>query len=243
MNTDLNYEIDVNHFRLKSLRRKKRMQYGAFEKKLRKLDREEKELFKKKNNLGWVELNPPVTRGWKRGFVLRDDVARSKDADFFESILKKINTEQWSWRKDFKIKKKRKGVKIRVDRQQHLYTPDKFHFNKLSFTEAEARYFLQEDYYDNRSRQLQTRFVFMEQWRFVLRVRPNVITKTRARDEALDKRLHELSSYFDRTGLYYTKERLIRGHYKWRYREGEKVSEINRYKNKPLEWVLDDVYN
>lgn len=73
-------------------RQKKRMQYEDFDKQLISLDKKRDDLQELKRNLGWEPLIPPVQKGWKRFFVLRDDVERSKHAEFFQNILKKINT-------------------------------------------------------------------------------------------------------------------------------------------------------
>lgn len=95
MSTDYE-DISLDHFRLKSLRRKVRLKHLEFDKKLIKLYHEERAISRQIWNLGYEELKPPVQRGWKRYFVLREDTIRSKDAKFFQSILDKINTVQYS---------------------------------------------------------------------------------------------------------------------------------------------------
>ena len=105
------FGTDILCYRIRTARQKKRMQYEDFDKQLIALSKEE--IILHNHNPGWEPLTPPVQRGWKRFFVLRDDVARSDDAQFFQNILAKINTEKWSYRKDFK-KKKRKSVIILV---------------------------------------------------------------------------------------------------------------------------------
>src|SRR5438309_7971971 len=108
MNThSINESTALLQFRLRTARHKKRMQHEDRDKQLLALDREEDELYKQQRNLGWIELHPPVVRGWKRYFVLREDVAKAKQAAFFESILSKINTTEYSYRKDFKVKKRK----------------------------------------------------------------------------------------------------------------------------------------
>ena len=120
-------------FRLQSARRKKRMQHEDFEKHLLALHKEQQQLYKQQQALGWIDLKPPVMRGWKRYFVLRDDVARSKHAGFFEGILEKINKTEFSSRKDFKVKKRKAGKKIYVVRDQQLLQPHEYHFRKMRF--------------------------------------------------------------------------------------------------------------
>src|SRR5690349_6246627 len=85
------YGSEILSYRLRTVRQKKRMQYEDFDKKLLKLDKEETRLCKQKQVIIWEPLKPPVQRGWNRFFVLREDVATSKHAAFFENILKKIN--------------------------------------------------------------------------------------------------------------------------------------------------------
>src|SRR4029078_1937661 len=95
------YGEDILCYRLRTARQKKRMQYKDFDKQLIQLYQEERELYWQIRELGCVPLIPPFQRGWKRSFVLRDDVARSPQAKFFQNILDKINTRDWSYRKDF----------------------------------------------------------------------------------------------------------------------------------------------
>lgn len=83
------YGEDIFCYRLRTARHKKRMQYEDFDKQLIQLHQEENGLYEQRRNLGWEPLLPAVQKGWKRFFVLRDDVARSKQAEFFENILKK----------------------------------------------------------------------------------------------------------------------------------------------------------
>src|SRR5882762_4574889 len=105
-NEFVNEQEDILLYGLRTARQRKRIQYKGFEKKLRALDREREKLWQQQRNLGWVELKPPVMRGWKRFFVLRDDVAESIYATFFQNILDKIGTVNISNRKDFKARKK-----------------------------------------------------------------------------------------------------------------------------------------
>ncbi|HVV04083.1 MAG TPA: hypothetical protein VHC96_07645 [Puia sp.] len=88
------YGADILCYRLRTARHKKRMQYEDLDKRLIALDKEQWALRKQQWNLGWEPLIPPVQKGWKRCFVLQGDVARGKHAEFFEGILKKINTYQ-----------------------------------------------------------------------------------------------------------------------------------------------------
>src|ERR1043165_6753919 len=107
MNTNDFITNDIRSIRIRSRRHKKRAQHEDFEKKLIALGKERSQLYRHQRTLGWVELHPPVMRGWKRYFVLREDVQRSKGGTFFSNMLNKINTVQYSSRKDFKVKKRK----------------------------------------------------------------------------------------------------------------------------------------
>ena len=84
------YGEEILCYRLRTARQKKRMQYDDFDKQLIQMHKEKNILYEQERNLGWEPLVPPVQKGWKRFFVLRDDVERSKNAEFFKAILKKI---------------------------------------------------------------------------------------------------------------------------------------------------------
>lgn len=183
-------------YRLRSRRQKIRMQYKDFDKKLLALNREQQDLRRVKRELGWEPLCPPVQRGWKRNFVLRHDVAVDKHAPFFEGLLQKINTVDWSWRKEFLVKRRRFGKKIYVVKPQELKRLGQYDIKKIALTEAELAFFdLQ--WVVNKHGQWQE-YVFNQPWRFVLQVTPNMIDKVRIRDAALEERLKEIDNYLER---------------------------------------------
>lgn len=128
-------------YRLRTACNKKSAQRKDFQKRLIALHKEERALRKQKWNLGWEPLVPPVQKGWKRSFVLREDVARSRYAAFYEGILARINTTLWSHRKDFMKKKRAFGRKKYVVREQFLLKPNEHDFQKLGFSEAEKQQF------------------------------------------------------------------------------------------------------
>ncbi|WP_294960475.1 hypothetical protein [uncultured Flavobacterium sp.] len=111
-----NYTVDEYALctRFRSKRRKKRLVKEDFEKHLIQLRKLEVELWEKRKNLPLVPLKIPYQKGWQRNFKLRDDVARSAEAEFFRNLLEKINTWQFSPEKSFKRKKKRKREKADI---------------------------------------------------------------------------------------------------------------------------------
>jgi hypothetical protein len=237
----INESTALLQFRLRTARHKKRMQYEDWDKQLLALDRESDALYKQQHNLGWIELHPPVVRGWKRYFILRDEFAKSKQAPFFESILSKINTTEYSHRKDFKVKKRKGGKKVYVAKEQHLFNPDPYHFNKMEFTEAEKQFFEERVIADRRTGKLSRIFVFTEPWRFVLRVRLNIITKARARDEEIESRVKEINNFFNRYKLWGRLAHLSGG-YSDNWHKEIRAWEINPLKNKPFAAILDEYY-
>ncbi len=210
------YGQDILCYKIKSKRRKIRDQKKGEEKRLIRLNKEWEQIRHQQRNLGYVDLIPPIVRGWKRYFILREDVARSRQAIFYQKILDKINTVQHSYRKDFKKKKRKRGKKIWVEEAQRLAELEDYLFIKQKFTEKEASLF-EEKYISIgyfRYKKLVKVFVFKEPWRFVLRVRPNLITKVKAVDVELKKRQNEIYDYLSwngKTGMFY---RLINGSYK-----------------------------
>ncbi len=234
------YGSEILSYRLRTVRQKKRMQYEDFDKKLLELDREETRLCKQKQVIVWEPLKPPVQRGWNRFFVLRDDVATSKHAAFFENILNKINTCDWSHRKDFMVKYRRFGRKKYRVKKQSLLRPDEWRFNRLGFTDDEKQLFDVVWETDSR-KELVKRYVFREPWRFVLRVRPNVIDKIRRRDSMVESRSQEIRNYLDANMYRCRLNKLLHGYERYGWWKGERKREKNLLKNKPLLRILEEV--
>ena len=204
-----NFGQEILCYRIKTERRKIRDKKTATEKKLLSLNRERRNIWKRQRALGFEELNPPIMKGWKRFFIIREDVARSKDAAFYESILEKINTVKTSNRKDFKKKKNRFGRKNWIVRTQELLQPTHSHLVKLKFTDKELLMFnetLVKDKYGNR---FVKKFVFKEPWRFVLKIKVNWITKIRIVDADLENRDSEISDYLEKTRKCFVLDRLL----------------------------------
>ncbi|MCR6640414.1 MAG: hypothetical protein NVV82_15800 [Sporocytophaga sp.] len=110
-------------------------------KKLIALYKERINLIVQIRNLGYAPLNPPVQKGYKRIFVLRDDVRRSPRALFYIDLLKKINTVQYSDSKKFLVKRRKHGKKIYVNREQKLRAFYEYEWKKAKLTESERFYF------------------------------------------------------------------------------------------------------
>jgi hypothetical protein len=222
--------------RLRSKRHKKRMQREDEDKQLIRKYNEELALRSQLNNLGWTELKPPVQRGFIRYFVLREDVARTKEAAFFQGILDKINERQWSYRKDFKQKARKFGKKIYKVREHQLTDVFAYNFFKR-FTEKERLYFYEQLVHSKFSKMPYKVFRFSEAWRFVLKVQPYMITKVRIKDLDLEKQKAEVDKFFS----YDRRERLwklIDATYSWHRQSEEKYR--SPFYNRSFASILDE---
>jgi hypothetical protein len=242
------YGEEILCYRLRTARQKKRAQHKGFEKHLIHLYEEERTLMCQQQALGWEPLIPPVQKGWKRFFVLREDVARSKDANFFAGILARINTYDWHPRRDFLVKKRTMGRKGYLVKTQYLYKPYDLNDPKLSFTEAEKRFFDIEYHWNGHTCHHYIRYAFSEPWRFVLRIRPNIIDKMRLQDTLLEKRLKEIKNYLERNGYWEKQYRLMKGRSQWwRHNKEERYQNWHSYLNWPLSRIIEEtkeeVYN
>lgn len=186
-------------YRLRSLRSRKRIIKKDVEKQIRKKYKRSNELWELRRNIPLIPLEQPCQKGFVRFFVVRDDVKRSKDGDFFEGILNKINTKMYSPTRKFLKKKRKFGRRIYVDREQKLVHLSTYQWNdpKLGLTTRERQYFLKREEYNPFRKRYNIYYEFIEPWRFVLRVKPNMITHYKPLHSDLEKEIDELDSYLD----------------------------------------------
>jgi hypothetical protein len=230
---------DILCYRLRTRRHKIRMQYEDFDKQLMRIDREETVLWQQRNKLGWEPLLPPVQRGWKRTFVLREDVAMTDRADFFNSILKKINTVERSWRKDFKKKKRYMGRKIYVVKPQYLKKLDLWEWRKAAFNEAEQQFF-ECVFSIDKSGYVKQKYVFTGPWRFVLKISPNIIDKVRIRDVVIEQRLKEIDNYLTRNDYKGRIQKVVYGGNGWNH-QTRKIQKRSGGSKKPITHLLQQL--
>ncbi|MFZ4931415.1 hypothetical protein [Chryseobacterium sp. Mn2064] len=185
-------------FLLRSVRSRKRTIKKDVIKQIIKRYRRSEELRNIKINIPWIPLENPYQRGFVRFFVVRDDVMRSKDGEFFDEVLKKINTYMYSESRQFLKKKKRKlGRRMYVEKDQKLkrISFTSWTDTKFVLTARERQYFLREDEYCPIRKREDTYYKFIEPWRFILRIRPNMITHYKPVDFELEKETAELEAY------------------------------------------------
>ncbi|AZA85059.1 hypothetical protein C1637_00760 [Chryseobacterium lactis] len=184
-------------YRLRSTRSRKRTKRKDVIKQIRKKYQRSEVLRDARRNIQWIPLDVPYQRGFVRFFVVREEVIRSKDGEFFEGILKKINTWMYSESRRFLKKKKKFGRRIYVEKEQKLKPISSWSWSdpKLAFTARERQYFLKYEEYCPYRKCNEVYYEFTEPWRFTLRVRPNMITHYKPVDFELEKEYAELESY------------------------------------------------
>lgn len=232
--------------RFKTARRKKRLVKRDRDKQLIHLSKKQNELWTKRGDLPLIPLTQPYQRGWTRSFVLREDMARTNEAEFYQGILKRINTEQFSHLKTFKVKKKRLGKKVFVTKPQYLRTLCEHEWlcAKKPLTEREKVHFTKQEVWYEQSKKWTTEFYFNEPWRFVLKVKPNMITHTKMIDAVLESEIRVLDNHIINHHLDERIFRLTKGRRRsWKAYQKEQGRE--QYKspitNKPLRQLLEEL--
>lgn len=232
---------------LPSRRWKTRRIRTARDKKIRGVDKEHTRVLNQIHDLGWEELNPPIQRGYQRLFVLTEATRYTKRASFYQGILDKINTAQFSSTKRFARKKRKiRKWRYRDVKEQQLQQPIDWQFHREGrFTEDEKKYFYPVEYYDYACKMWRCRYIFTEPWRFELRIRPYFITKVKRKDPALEQYRDELEDLRNRPDNF---GRLIRmwggNRYAWKKVINEKNDRkryaYNSFRNVPLYRIVEN---
>lgn len=195
----LNMQEVINNSRLQRKQNK-----DSFEKKLIKLSRRRNELWDEILNLPLIELEQPYQRGYKRYFVLKNDIAHGDKEHFYQNILDKINTIQYHPDEKFQTKKRRKRKRVYVDKPQFLKNLTEYEWSKnpkMILTDQERACFELKDVYYHQFKRIQKEYVFSQPWRFRLTVEPNMITHIRQIDNELEKELKYINNYMDAHNL------------------------------------------
>ncbi|MBL7710862.1 MAG: hypothetical protein JNL13_00285 [Chitinophagaceae bacterium] len=203
---------------VKTARQKKRLVKHDFDKQLIRLHKERESLQETKRKLPMVPIEHPYQKGWKRTFELRTDIAESKHADFYLSLLKKINTVQYSGVKHFRMKRRKHRKKVWIETPQILQEFDLWQWerNTAGFSEQERVLFYPKEYWCTAIKQTVIKYVFAEPWRFTLKVKPNMITHRKMVDEVLDREIAFLDHYIANHFLQHKINKLVNGYsYKW----------------------------
>jgi hypothetical protein len=235
-NNELSF--DVLQYRLKSARRKKRLQKKDFDKQLIRMMRHKDQLLEQRRDLPMIPLEKPYQRGWKRCFALREDVARSSSSAFYEGLLAKINTVQYSPEKSFKVKKRRKGKKVRVEKRQFLMEFSEWYWNdaRLKLTEVERTHFHLYEVSREKGKEKTFRYRFNEPWKYRLQVKPHLITEVKMVDEVLEQEIKFLNNHIEKHHLYPRISKLTGGAYHyWKWAGEDKACYLEAEKEALLE--------
>jgi hypothetical protein len=191
-----------------------------------RLQKEYSVLIQKKYRLPKIELEKPIRSGFKKFYVLRDDIANRQDAGVFKSILKVINDTIYCKNEEFKAKKyyskqlenlphdlKFIGVKEWIDKK---------------YPESWKKYFdLKTKVVRSRHGQYSfTGYFFRYEWYFVPKIEPHFITHLPQLDPELEAKLEEIRNTMDQKG-YWRRLDHLRGSNKWKqYRDGHTPQEL-----------------
>lgn len=227
--------------RLRNLRSRKRIAREDHEKFLRECIKRQNVLYKQRRELPLVPLEKPYQKGYVRFFVLREDVRQGKQADFFETLLEKINTYQYADTRKFQKKKKRRGKRVYIARKQELYSFSQWEWERAlergKFTQKERAYFAKIECFNRQKDRFEIHYEFTEAWRFELRVKPNMITHYRPVDIAIERELAELDKIIDdykNWGIIHSK--IYGRSYSWRQYQ-KRYMPKEKYKRTPLKEI------
>ncbi|MDB5140504.1 MAG: hypothetical protein JWR12_2420 [Mucilaginibacter sp.] len=221
---------------IKSARQKRRLVKTDRDKQLIQLDKRRDQLWEQKRLLPMIALEHPYQRGWKRFFVLRDDVKHSPRKDFYEALLPKINTVEYHQDKSFKRKKRRKQryvyqVKAQMMRELSQHSWD---INRMNLTEEEKVCFTRVETFDVKTYRTDVKYVFTESRRFVLKVAPHMVTHIKLMDVDIEKELSYIDGHIDNHHLTPRMYRLTNGrHFRWKDKFNDRLKYINKLKNIP----------
>jgi len=221
---------------IKTARQKRRLVKTDRDKQLIQLDKRRDELWEQKRLLPMVALEHPYQRGWKRFFVLRDDVKHSPRKDFYEALLPKINTVEYHQHRSFKRKKRRKQRYVYQVKAQMLreLSQQSWDINRMNLTEEERVCFTHVETFDVKTYRTDVKYVFAEPWRYVLKIAPHIVTHTKLMDGDIERELSYIDDHINNNHLWPRINLLTRGRsYRWKDEFNERAKYNNKFKNIP----------
>ncbi len=213
------------------MRDNKKVSKEKKEKEYLKIFRELKNLRHSIYSLEKVELPKPRFNGYKRFYILREDITRRKDAKDIQQILDKISTTAYSKTKDFSyynIEYKYDKYNIYLNRQ-HLKSLTQKQFDELN--PHQKTFFYKS--WDGKSNC--NRYYFFLEWMFVFKIKQHYITHVPMLVPEMESKLSELENKIEKHNLWPRIYKALGG----RYRDYEE----NFIKRKLYEEFLDDSIN
>ena len=217
--------------RMRSARQKKRLVKTDRDKQLIQLHQRREELWQRRRILPMVPLAQPYQRGWKRIFVLRDDIRHSLRAEFYQTLLAKINTVEFHHDPSFKRRKRRKKRYYHEVKPQLLreFTSYSWNLNRINLSEQEQACFTTVETFNVKTKQTDIKYVFAEPWRYVLKVFPNMVTHVQLIDVEIERELAAIDRRIKSRHLAPRIDLLIRGR---GYCRHDWFNELDKYTNK-----------
>ncbi|MEM7036165.1 MAG: hypothetical protein AAF570_04225 [Bacteroidota bacterium] len=145
----------------------------------------------------YIELEKPVFWGYRRLFELRKDIARRKDAQAWEALLKVVQNEELSKRKDFKRQRPPSRIWRPYAHRTKVLTPKEFQKKVNSRMKGLFRAEI--------NRWGCTSYRFQPEWMFVSRIKKVYITSIMIPNSELQSERDRLRNHIDRN------------QYQWRY--------------------------
>lgn len=153
-----------------------------------------------KRKLGWVELEVPYQKGWKRTCKLREDILNREDAKFLQIALDIVNTETFCRNQDFKRKNFRTGV---IEDIPHQFKP--IYPNNISTLPQDiqirfSKYFSPIFTTTRWGGEKMHYRLKMPDFYFVYDIIPNMITKERILDPEMESEIKEIENKINTIG-------------------------------------------
>ena len=163
--------------------------------------------------VGWEEYPTPIHHGYTRTYVLRDDVAKRKDASYFQRILDACNVVQFSHDKSFRYNIKHVSSDSRfygkyLNSQIELRQLNKSQYDQLFSGDNAIPQRFQSDFLvlTNTSRwggQIIKSYEYAKDWQFVIKVDKNMVTRVKLYDAELESQIKEIENYITTNDLWH----------------------------------------
>lgn len=223
-------------------RKNKKITVEAKDKKLIALQQRANELIQIRRNAPRVAIPKPIQKGWKKTFVLRDDITRTPNASIISGMLGVINNSIYSKDGTFKVKKF--YSRQMEDQTLRLKSIPAHKINnygwpdwaiKKYFTLSWVQYSTLNGAFVGSNKQ----YVFNFPYMFDEVVLPNMVTHLPAFDPELEKELNGIYRFMNKTNGW---ERLNKLHGNSKY-YFDKNNTKRRAENAMLDDAIDDALN
>lgn len=188
------------------VRRQRRIDKDNAEKAIISTYRKYMRLIRAKHSMRLVELEKPIRSGYKKYFVLREDVAKSREAHVYREILKHVQSVTYSRDKKFLYKDYKTKKMLPV---QHTPRPiDHRNWNKIleagALTIKQRAMFIQVWKQTNPKNPKvgHYQWVFQKDWVFAEKIEPHYKTHSLMLDPQLESQLQEVMNKIERNNLW-----------------------------------------